>query len=189
MSTTPSGLLCEQLHLQKNTQLIKIEGYCLPLILDNIRSFVSNRNRRKGLYHHLHSRLDATTDVAFIFFLTFAQSYNKMTEDPEYIAVVVSGKTQDDGGSGTEIEMIESGKALEKDQDQHDKHVHPWSCPMLRKFLERIGFHIKTQAQMDAENNAPQLPPWKIFKLFLWFGCRAFGGTTLISSNQLSPNF
>ncbi len=100
----------------------------------------------------------------------------KMTEDPEYTAVISSARTEDEGASGTEIEMIESGKSLEEIQEKHEKHVHPWSCPMLRTFLERIGFHIKTQAQIDAENNAPQLPPWKIFKLFLWFGCLAFGG-------------
>eukprot|EP00598_Pedospumella_elongata_P004021 CAMPEP_0184980308 /NCGR_PEP_ID=MMETSP1098-20130426/10300_1 /TAXON_ID=89044 /ORGANISM="Spumella elongata, Strain CCAP 955/1" /LENGTH=476 /DNA_ID=CAMNT_0027503715 /DNA_START=74 /DNA_END=1504 /DNA_ORIENTATION=- len=99
-----------------------------------------------------------------------------MTEDPEYTAVAESAKTDDERASGTEIEMIESGKSLEDIEEKNEKHVHPWSCPMLRKFLERIGFHIKTQAQMDAENNAPRLPPWKIFKLFLWFGCRAFGG-------------
>lgn len=69
---------------------------------------------------------------------------------------------------------IDDTDGLEVSLEESKEKVHKPSF-MLR-FLELLGFNSKTLAELEAENHAPQLPYWKIFKIFFWFGCRAFGG-------------
>ena len=45
---------------------------------------------------------------------------------------------------------------------------------VLTSWMEFFGFKNVEKAPEDM--NAPQLPYWEIFAIFLWFGCRAFGG-------------
>lgn len=96
----------------------------------------------------------------------------------EIAYAVVTDSTKSDGGNGTvfegDIEMVQYDGNLAASKEKAPNASY--SPIILRNALNWMGFHVKTQAEMDAENNAPQLPFWKIFKLFLWFGCRAFGG-------------
>lgn len=95
----------------------------------------------------------------------------------EIAYTVVADSAKSDGGAATvdgDIEMVQYEAGLEACKEKISPSTY--SPIILRNVLNWMGFHVKTQAEIDAENNAPQLPFWKIFKLFFWFGCRAFGG-------------
>ncbi len=85
---------------------------------------------------------------------------------------------------------LEEGPVVEANEIQHfeisDESIpQPEEDEKLSKkgkvgtFLELIGFSTKSKKEAAEDNNAPQLPYWEIFGIFLWFGCRAFGGKLL----------
>eukprot|EP01033_Poteriospumella_lacustris_P001957 gene1957-1420_t len=44
----------------------------------------------------------------------------------------------------------------------------------LGRWIRKLGFNVEDNDYSDV--NVPKLSYWQIFKIFLWFGCRAFGG-------------
>lgn len=68
-----------------------------------------------------------------------------------------------------ELEAGNTAEISPEDNKGESKiHGKPFSI------LEFFGFKNVALSQEDL--NAPQLPYWEIFAIFLWFGCRAFGG-------------
>jgi len=128
-----------------------------------------------------------STDTEIYHFVLSVSTICSMSDGVAYAVVADSSKS--DGGHVTEIadvEMVQYDANLEESKEKVPTHANAYSPILLRSVLNWMGFHVKTQAEMDAENNAPQLPFWKIFKLFFWFGCRAFGGKTAPNTKKNS---
>lgn len=75
----------------------------------------------------------------------------------------------------TKDEETASKLEMETPKDPNDAKVNPSDGAHLgfQLFLERLGFMEADQADT---NKAPKLSYLELFKVFLWFGCRAFGG-------------
>jgi hypothetical protein len=80
------------------------------------------------------------------------------------LAVVASSNDKDARSSN-----VPNAKA-EKDVDTK-KSKTPWQV-----WLEKFGFELENE---DELKNVPKISYFEIFRIFFWFGCRAFGGTFL----------
>jgi hypothetical protein len=60
------------------------------------------------------------------------------------------------------------------EQQKDEIEVKPKKEIRLDTFLARLGF-VESEAE-EKTNHAPHLSLFELFKVFLWFGCRAFGG-------------
>lgn len=110
------------------------------------------------------------------------------TKDVELVSHQDSAGVADTNGAGDNVNIdpeqglaiadalvpIDDTDGLQMSLEQSKEKVHKPS--FMIRFLELLGFNSKSLEDLEAENHAPQLPYWKIFKIFFWFGCRAFGG-------------
>ena len=86
----------------------------------------------------------------------------------------MSGKEEEDIESTYENFQIEDAENDEigEEVDTNSKNLK------FSSFMKRLGF--ENEAETDEKSNVPGLSYLEVFKLFLWFGCRAFGGPGFI---------
>lgn len=97
-------------------------------------------------------------------------------KESELVVVVADAVGEEekdkDNSNDNDIENPQPNKSA--DETKNDTFFGRW----LRKF----GFNVEDNDYSDVK--VPPMSYWQIFKVFFWFGCRAFGGMLLYYNFQ-----
>lgn len=97
-----------------------------------------------------------------------------MAEVAQYSSLEVEAPVEGEGKNKMEIHPEPSADVKPDIDDLEANKDSGKKKGTVTSWLEFFGFKYVEKSQEDL--NAPQLPFWELFILFLWFGCRAFGG-------------
>lgn len=97
--------------------------------------------------------------------------------EDEIVELMTVAVLEEECDDKVELFDLEKGDA-EKSASSADESKNETS---LGRWLKKLGFNFEENDYSDV--NVPELSYWQIFKIFFWFGCRAFGGNLCIDKN------